>query len=145
MRCVEVWVCLLETAPMSLVMSQASREGSLPHLINDTPPLMTALTGQQSPRTLPLSSPSIYLCPSIYLSTWTRLHSEFSGFLICNTWVCVENVLYLNVRLNAVKAHFSCCQDSVASSLNERGCVCEEINQPVLFVIKVMRDRHISV
>lgn len=54
----------------------------------------------------------------------------------------MENASYLNVRLSDAKAHFSCCQDSVVSSLNEgeRGCVCEEINQPVLFVIKVMGD-----
>lgn len=59
----------------------------------------------------------------------------------------MENELYVKVRLNAAKAHFSCCQDSVASSLNEGECgrVGAEINQPVLFVIKVMGDRHISV
>lgn len=38
-------------------------------------------------------------------------------------------------------------KDSVASPLNEGvcGCVCEAINQPVLFVIKVIQDRHMSV
>ncbi len=126
------------------VMSQVSRSGSLPHLINDTPPLMTALTGQQNPRTLPFSSPSYHMSmrSSIHPSVWTRLHSDFKHFFIWNTWVCVENASYLSVRLYAARAHFSCCRDSVVSSLNEgeRGCVCEEINQPVLFVIKVMGD-----
>lgn len=71
------------------VMSQASRGGSLPQLINDTPPLMTAPTGQQNPRTLPLSSPSIYLCvhPSIhpyehaYTQTSNISLSEIPGFV----------------------------------------------------------------
>lgn len=123
----------------------ASRGGSPPPLINGTPPLMTAQAAQKSPGALALSAPSIYL--SIHPAIWTAFLSGFWGhFFISYTWASVTNS-HLSVRLYTAKAHFSSCQDSVASSLNKGECggVCELINQPVLFVIKVMGDRHICV
>ena len=67
-----VWPCQWRHSTNVTIMSQASRGGSLPHLINSTPPLMTALADQQCPRILTLLSPSIYL--SVHPSIWTHLH-----------------------------------------------------------------------
>lgn len=49
------------------VMSQANREGSLAHLINDTSPLMSTPTGQESPQDIMvIITIHISIGPSIY-------------------------------------------------------------------------------
>lgn len=52
---------------------------------------------------------------------------------------------YLNVGSHDLKAQFSCCHDSVAYSLNVgvHVCICGQINQHILLVIKVARGGYI--
>lgn len=57
---------------------------------------------------------------SIHPSTYTHLHRDYRGHFLIPKYCCLcENVVYLIVRLYATEAHFSSCQDSVASSRNE--------------------------
>lgn len=72
-RCVSTFV---RNGTNVAVMSQASRGGSPPHLINGTPPIMT---GQQSPRISPSSSPSIYLCVQPTIHPYELIHTQDSN------------------------------------------------------------------
>lgn len=90
--CTQEWMCVsmyVRNSSNVGVMSQASRGGSLPHLINDTPRLMIAPSGKQRPRTLPLSSPSIYLSihPSSHMN-WFPLRLQKTCLYLIHLCFC---------------------------------------------------------
>lgn len=134
-------------------MSEASRGGSLPHLINDTSLITPAPAAQQKPHAISIIIPiHISIHPSIHSFVHTnspahRFSGHFLSLLPGPVWKIYSISVSGCTAPAKAKARFSSCQDSVASSLNEgKVWVCMPGDKSAcLLVIKVMGDGHISV